>query len=123
MMARSYKKHPVCTDGHRRTTKETKQIANRCVRRHNKRIVKGYLDEDPRFEDILTLDRMSYKRFFCSYDIHDYVSYWPLIQAICDYEHPHWIYSPWNNEYYHAWDNYTTLEEFLNYWEKCMRRK
>lgn len=122
-MARSYKKHPVCTDGHRRTTKETKQIANRCVRHRNKRIVKGYLDEDPRYEDILTLDQMSYKRFFCSYNIHDYISYWPLTEAICDYEHPHWIYSPWSNEYYHAWDNYKTLEEFLNYWEKCMRRK
>ena len=124
-MSRSYKKSPYCTDGHRRTTKETKQIANRSVRRRNKRITLGYLTRESRYRDILTLDGMSYKRFFCSYDIHDYVTRWSKAEALHDYEHPRmfWIqYKDGTGEWWSRWLDYNK-EQFLNYWAKCYRRK
>ena len=122
-MSRSYKKHPFCTDGHRRTTKETKQIANRCVRRRNKRITSGYLMEEPRYRDILTLDGMSYKRFYCSWDIHDYISRWTKAEAIHEWEHPHWHYLAYTDTWWHTWDDYKTREEMEQYWAKWYRRK
>ena len=122
-MSRSYKKNPYCTDGHRRTTKETKQIANRCVRRRNKRITLGYLTRDSRYRDILTLDGMSYKKFFCSWDIHDYISRWTKAEAIHEWEHPHWQYWEYRDEWWHTWDDYETREDMEQYWAKWYRRK
>jgi len=122
-MSRSYKKNPYCTDGHRRTTKETKQIANRCVRRRNKRITLGYLTRDFRYRDILTLDGMSYKKFFCSYDIHDYISRWTKAEAIHEWEHPHWQYWAHTDTWWHTWDDYETREDMEQYWAKWYRRK
>ena len=122
-MSRSYKKNPVYTDGKRRTTKETKQKANRCVRRYNKQIVNGYFMRDPRYLDILTLDGKSYTRFFPSWDIHDYVSWWSKAEAVNTYEHPHWIYDGFRNEWWHTYDQFEDLDEFLNFWEKYQRRK
>lgn len=122
-MSRSYKKNPYCTDGHRRSTKETKQIANRCVRRRNKRITLGYLTRESRYRDILTLDGMSYKRFFCSYDIHDYISRWTKAEAIHEWEHPHWQYWEYRDEWWHTWDDYETREDMEQYWAKWYRRK
>jgi len=122
-VSRSYKKNPYCTDGHRRTTKETKQIANRCVRRCNKRITLGYLTRDSRYRDILTLDGMSYKKFFCSYDIHDYISRWTKAEAIHEWEHPHWRYWEYGDKWWHTWDDYETREDMEQYWAKWYRRK
>ena len=124
-MSRSYKKNPILTDGHCRTTKQTKQIANRCVRRRNKRITSGYLMREPRYRDILTLDGMSYKRFFCSYDIHDYVSCWSKVEALHEYHHQRWhylVHSDGTGEWWAVWSDYTE-KQFLNYWAKCYRRK
>ena len=122
-MARSYKKHPYCTDGHCRTTKEIKQIANRCVRRRNKRIVFGYLYRELNYRDTLPLDGMSYKRFYNSWDIHDWISRWTKAEAIHKWEHPHWIYDPYRDEWYHSWDDFNTKEEMEQYWAKYYRRK
>ena len=122
-MSRSYKKNPYCTDGHRHSTKETKQIANRCVRRRNKRITLGYLTRESRYRDILTLDGMSYKKFFCSYDIHDYISRWTKAEAICEWEHPHWQYWEYGDKWWHTWDDYETKEDMEQYWAKWYRRK
>ena len=122
-MSRSYKKSPYCTDGHRRTTKETKQIANRCVRRRNKRVTLGYLTRDSRYRDILTLDGMSYKRFFCSWDIHDYISRWTKAEAIHQWEHPHWHYFEHTDTWRSDWDDFNTREEMEQYWAKYYRRK
>ena len=122
-MSRSYKKSPYCTDGHRRSTKETKQIANRCVRRRNKRITLGYLTRESRYRDILTLDGMSYKKFFCSYDIHDYVTRWSKAEAIHEWEHPHWQYWEYGDKWWHTWDDYKTREDMEQYWAKWYRRK
>lgn len=112
-MSRSYKKNPVLTDGHCRTTKETKQIANRCVRHHNKRITSGYLMRESRYRDILTLDGVSYKRFFCSYNIHDYISRWTKEEALKDFKRYIYLQKYYKNE-----------NEFLNkHWKKYQYRK
>lgn len=123
-MSRSYKHSPVWTDGSRGSTKNTKQKANRIVRRRNKRIVKGYLMRDPRFRDEKTLDGKSYKKYFCSWDIHDWISYWSKADAIYKYEHPHWLYNSWKNEWWNIYENYATTDDFLNkYWKKIFYRK
>jgi len=122
-MSRSYKKHPYCTDGHRRTTKETKQIANRCVRRRNKRIVSGYLYREKKYCDILPLDGMLYKKFYNSWEIHDWISRWTKQEAIYEWEHPHWIYDIHRDEWYHRWNDFDTREEMKQYWAKYYRRK
>ena len=123
-MSRSHKKSPVLTDGSCGSTKNTKRIANRIVRRRNKCITKGYLMRDPRFRDEITLDGKSYKKYFCSWDIHDWINYWSKADAINYYEHPHWHYNPWRDEWWHTYSEYETIEEFLNKsWEKRFYRK
>ena len=113
-VSRSYKKHPYCTDGRSPTTRKMRSIANRSVRRRNKRIVNAWWLEDSRFENYLTLDGKSYKKWFCSYNIHDYISRWSKTEALHDY------YS--GAIKWWSWDNYTE-KQFLNYWAKYYRRK
>ena len=113
-MSRSYKKHPYCTDGRSPTPRQMKSIANRSVRRRNKRIVQGWFECDIRYINELTLDGKSYKKWFCSYDIHDWISRWSKTEALFDYHHP--------SKFYNVWDNYNE-KQFLNYWAKCYRRK
>lgn len=122
-MSRSYKKHPYCTDGRSPTPRQMKSIANRSVRRRNKRIVFGHLYQESNYRDALCLDRMSYKRFYNSYDIHDWVSRWTKTQAIHEWEHPHWHYWARTNTWWHTWEEYKTREEMEQYWAKYYRRK
>lgn len=118
-MSRSYKKTPIITDGNCGTTKDTKRKANRIVRRYNKRVTHGYLMRDPRYRDSRTLDGKNYKKYFCSWNIHDWVSYWSKADAIHAFEHPHWVYNPWKDEWYHIYDEYIDTDDFLNhYWKK-----
>lgn len=74
-MSRSYKKTPKYTDHTRNTTQEIKKYANRLVRKHNKKIVRGYLIDDIRFRDELTLDKKYYRKYYQSYNISDYSIY------------------------------------------------
>ena len=122
-MSRSYKKHPVCTDGHRRTTKENKQLANRSVRRRNKQIVDGYFTEDPRYTEMLTLDGKSYTRYWNSWNIHDWISWWSMATAINQFEHPNWLYNPNIGGWFHPYDEYSSIYDFISYWEKYYKRK
>lgn len=99
-MSRSYKKHPYCVSGTRKTTKEMKRYANKSVRNYNKTLSKG----------------KSYKKLFCSYDIHEYRSYWTWYQAKKEYE--------LNNGKWFTWqDKYPTLKLFYRFWNKYYRRK
>ena len=123
-MSRSYKHSPIWTDGSCGTTKDTKRIANRIVRRRNKRITYGYLMREPRYRDEITLDGKTYKKYFCSWDIHDCVMYWSQAEAVNRFEHPHWHYSPWKDQWHHAYDEYETTNDFLNHsWKKSFYRK
>lgn len=101
-MSRSYKKHPVVNDGHVRTTKEKKRCANSIVRKYN---------EDQ------TFNGGSYKKIFCSYDIHDYVSR----QTIKDYivkwneEEAEIINGKWTGkEKYLLHNKYKNIENYIN---------
>ena len=121
-MSRSYKKHPYCTDGRSPTPRQMKSIANRSVRRRENRIVKGWLEEDDSYEDSFMLDNRLYKKWFCSWDIHDYVSRWSFAEAMHEYTHPRWFYHSVNDSWWSAWDDYTE-KQFINYWAKYYRRK
>lgn len=68
-MSRSYKKHPCCKD----KNKGMKQIANRRVRRGKYNIPSG----------------KSYKKYFCSYDICDYIFYQSFSEFIESYKRCH----------------------------------
>ena len=102
-MSRSYKKNPYVTDHKRRSTKQSKRLANRRVRRR-------LCDED-------MLGRIPHKKYTCSWDICDYCWRMSKEEAIKWYEAgPNGA-----SEYFKK--RYPTLESWLNYWEKCYRRK
>ena len=122
-MSHSYKKNPICSDGRSPTPRQMKSIANRSVRRRNKRIVQGWLERDQKYRDELTLDGKSYKKWFCSYDIHDYISRWSKEEALYEYYNPRWFYWFSDDSWHSVWDEYKTEKEFLKYWAKYYRRK
>lgn len=52
----------------------------------------------------------AYKKVFEQYDICDWNGYWSKEKAIIDY-------------YNTRFDEFETLEKYLIYWEKCVKRK
>ena len=102
-MSRSYKKHPIYTD-RARGAKYWKRQANRKVRHYKDRVLHN-----------------DYKRLYCSWEIHDWVSRWDRAEAIKDY-YTH-IYFCLGKPYA-IWDDYETEQHFLNrYWAKYYKRK
>ena len=103
-MSRSYKKNPVCTD-RPHGAKYWKRQANRRVRK--------YKDE---------LRFAKYKRVYCSWEIHDWVTRWSKREAIQDY-HTHYYYSC--GRFWPTWqEDYETEKQFIDkYWATCYRRK
>ena len=111
-MSRSYKKTPKFTDHVRRTTQHKKKLANRLVRKYNKKVVNGYLLADPRYEDEMTLDNNNYKKYYCSYNITDYAIYYTMQEALKDY--------PFIN----TKRKYKDRKQFINkHWKKYFYRK
>lgn len=103
-MSRSYKKHPWITDHTAKTTKIKKRFANKVIR------------QDKNFD----IDGSAYKKKYCSWDICDYRWIWTKEEAIKEW------YEEESESYEHcAWrhDHYKTLENWLSYWEKCVKRK
>lgn len=97
-MSRSYKKSPWVNDHKAKSTKRNKQIANKKVRQS---------DEE--------MSRSSYKKISESWDISDFRWYWTKKEAKSEYENgllSNYIYK-----------HYPTIQKWLNYWEKCCRRK
>jgi hypothetical protein len=104
-MSRSYRKHPINTDG-RDGRVTQKRWANKKVRRYKNKIANG----------------KAYKRIFESWEIHDYISRWSWEQARERYEHD--TYVNYNGEIKHLYqDRYPTLKDFYNNWSKWYRRK
>ena len=105
-MSRSYKRNPVSTDGSPRATKGMKRIANAKVRKRKDAYNGG-----------------SYKKLFCSYEIHDYISRWSIYQARNDYYNDAFIGR--NGSIHHLYqDDYPTFKDFYDkYWSKWYRRK
>lgn len=92
-MSRSYKKFPICKDP---AGKFMKRFANKKVR-HTLDIPSGG----------------SYKKCFESWDISDWCWIWTKDQAIKD----------WERAKDNSWVHQKSLEEYLQYWEKCTKRK
>ncbi len=99
-MSRSRKHVPISKDNSR-GSKNAKKRANRKVRR-------------TKIED-LPLKGSGYKKLFCQYDIHDFVSYWSWEQALSWYnkiEPNHFIKK-----------KYPTEEKFYIHWYQEMIAK
>lgn len=92
-MSRSYKKHPFVKDP---ANKFMKRYANKKVRR-TPNIPNG----------------KAYKKVFESWDISDWRWWWDKQNAIHDY---------YDDDLWYK-NEYETLEEYLIYWEKCVKRK
>ena len=100
-MSRSYKKNPVVSDYSKNTTKYNNRLANK---RFRKNIA---LEKD-------TLRKPKYKHYSQSYNIFDYKIRMSKEEAVIWYNEGA---APDIKKYY------PTLESWLNYWEKCYRRK
>lgn len=104
-MSRSYKKNPYVTDHKRRSTKQSKRLANRRVRRRLR-------DED-------TLGRIQHKKYTESWDICDWKWRMSREEAI------EWYKQCTAEESWGAYfiKRFPTLEDWLKYWEKYYKRK
>ena len=102
-MSRSYRKNPIVKDNGK-SKKEMKSLANRKVRRKL---------NDPDFN---MADGKAYKKEFESWDIADFISRWTKEDAINEYESK-------SKKYRWFKEEWPTLEDYLNYWEKTMHRK
>lgn len=98
-MSRSYKKYPVVKDC-RRSSKQNKKIANRCVRRK----LKG--------EYYIYYPKGAYRKIYNSWDIHD----WIFHETLKEFLH-HWQNSPWLQR------EFKTRKAAENYWYKIYKRK
>ena len=105
-MSRSYKKRPFVKDNEA-GSKQAKRLANRNIRRKLK---------NPEFD---AGNGNHYKKMTESWEIHDYVQYWPREQAIATYE------SRMRNREEWEWffESYPTLGSWLKYWESVAKRK
>ena len=105
-MSRSYKKTPIIKDNGR-SKKVQKRFANRRVRNYIKHndIGKG----------------KQYRKLFDSWEIADYVSRWTKEDAIRDYNSVMKGAPSYAKDYY--LENFPTLESFLEFWERSMRKK
>ena len=102
-MGKSYRKNPIVKDNGK-SKKEMKSLANRKVRRKL---------NDPDFN---IADGKAYKKEFESWDIADFISRWTKEDAIKEYESK-------SKKYRWFKEEWPTLEDYLNYWEKTMHRK
>ena len=113
-MSRSYKKVPITKDGNRKK-KWIKQLANRKNRRKLKQDLLRQMDEsvNPR-------EKKSYRKNFESWDIVDYVCYWPLEQVIAAYYHEMREYEMTGITPYFMWKHpeIKTLEDYINFYYK-----
>lgn len=104
-MSRSYKKNPYVTDHKRKTTKQSKRIANRIVRRK--------LGQD---EDMPA--RSQHKKMTESWNICDYK--WRMTEAEAVKWYTHHMADE-ASDYFKK--RYPTLESWLKYWKKCYKNK
>ncbi len=101
-MSRSYKKHPRAKDS---ANKFMKKFANKKVRTN--------LEELPS-------KGKSFKKVFESWEISDWNWHWSREEAIKEWEAeeaPHYSGVRWRHE------RFKTLEKWLQYWEKSIKRK
>lgn len=107
-MSRSYKKSPYVTDHHRKSSKINKRIAN-----HSFRQRLNEFDED-------MPARPQHRKYTESYNICDYKFRMSREEAVKWYE-KRIKDDSLRGDYVRR--RFPTLESWLNYWEKCYRRK
>lgn len=100
-MSRSYKKVPIGKDNF--GGKNGKRFANKKVRREKDCLFKG----------------KEYRKVYNSWDINDYICYYPKEEAISDWNRE--LSYPENERWRHI--KYKTLENWLIAWEKTMINK
>jgi len=93
-LARSVKKNPFCKDG-QKSKKIPKRFSNKAVR-HILEIPSG----------------KCYKKYYCSWNICDYISYWSWEQAKQSYK----AQEGWQK-------SYPTLKEFYKFWRHYYKNK
>jgi len=101
-MSNSVKKTPIVKNNGK-SKKTKKKRANKSIRRKLK-------------DSEVTMSDADYKKYYNSYDITDYKCRWTKEEALYEYHHPRNEWSNWK-------EHFATEEDFLNYWEKNMRRK
>ena len=115
-MSRSYKHTPISKDNEG-STKWRKRYAASKVRNIDIDSVKG--------DALVSNARSIYKKINeDTYNVHDYIAYWSREDAIAQYEsivkgntnRSHW----WREKFLRE---YPTLEDYLRYWAKLMKRK
>ena len=100
-MSRSYKRFYVVKDHN----KGQKALANRKIRRANK---------------LTPIKRGNYKKLYPQWEICDYCWPWTKEEAIASWyeeESEHYNNYAWRHK------EFKTLENWLNYWSKCVKRK
>ena len=103
-MSRSRKKSHYVVDHTARTTKRKKRFANKTLR------------QDKNFD----VSGSAYKKLYESYDICDYRYEWTKEEAIQSWyeeESSHYKGYAWRHK------EFSSLEEWLSYWAKCVVRK
>lgn len=114
-MGRSYKKNPVVKDGGKSHKKEKRIACRRLRAKGKKEIYKG---------ERIVADGGGYKKHHEQWDIADDIQRWSKEDAVRTYEEmtgPNASCTCWFTEDFKK--DYPTLEKFLEYWAKCMRRK
>ena len=101
-MSRSYKKNPILKDDGK-SKKVAKTLATRLTRRKFNRI------------DYEMANGNAYRKEFESWEIADLTSRWTKEKAIKEYEI--------NSKYSRFKERWPTLQDYLNFWAKCMHRK
>lgn len=111
-MSRSIKKHPIIKDN-RKYSKWCKKRANRTFRRGTAGT------------ELCSGKSAFHRKYTEKWDIHDYVSRWTKKEAEADWEQEEmYMKNGISSSRYTRWHKtFGTKERFLNYWEKCMRRK
>ena len=111
-MSRSYRKNPIIKDN-KRGSKTAKAHANRCFRRSTSKL------------EVHAGKSAVHRRYTESWNIHDYVSRWTRSKAEREWEYMQFLKK--NNitsyKYSYFMNKFKTKDSFMNYWEKCARRK
>ena len=101
-MSHSYRKFHAVKDHN----KGQKQYANKKIRRNNNKLY--------------PLKGGNYKKMYPQWDISDYNWIWTKEDAIIEWyeeEAEHYKYYAWRHE------RFGTLENWLNFWSRCVKRK
>lgn len=110
-MSRSYKKHPITKDN-AKWSKWAKNQANRHFRRNKNQVM-------------LSGKSMQHRKYYSSYDIHDYISLWTKEEAEAEWAREEYLIAHGVTDgskiRYHL--QFKTKRHYMRMWEKYTIRK